>query len=66
MCLFYPLQTSCKHVWPVLKNIRVQTAEEEGMTSIPEEPVMTHLTLCLSLHLIYHLKEKETRNRMKD
>ncbi|CAG2232905.1 unnamed protein product [Mytilus edulis] len=25
--------TSCKHVWPVLKNIRVQTAEEEGMTS---------------------------------
>ena len=33
---------------------------------IPEEPVMTHLTLCLSLHLIYHLKEKETRNRMKD
>ena len=33
MCLFYLLQTSCKHVWPVLQNIRVQTAEEEGMTS---------------------------------
>ncbi|CAG2191310.1 unnamed protein product [Mytilus edulis] len=25
--------TSCKHVWPVLQNIRVQTSEEEGMTS---------------------------------